>query len=54
MQMRWNFQLYVFMDRKITLRLVRQVEKVGYKAIVLTLDAPVVVSHATTSVSPCI
>ncbi|KAK1937933.1 Peroxisomal (S)-2-hydroxy-acid oxidase GLO5 [Phytophthora citrophthora] len=38
--LRW-FQLYVFKDRQITLGLVRRAEKAGYKAIVLTVDAPV-------------
>ncbi|KAF1786191.1 Aldolase-type TIM barrel [Phytophthora cactorum] len=38
--LRW-FQLYVFKDRQITVRLVRRAEKAGYKAIVLTVDAPV-------------
>ncbi|KAF1781443.1 Aldolase-type TIM barrel [Phytophthora cactorum] len=33
--------LYVFKDRQITVRLVRRAEKAGYKAIVLTVDAPV-------------
>ncbi|KAF1781441.1 Aldolase-type TIM barrel [Phytophthora cactorum] len=37
--LRW-FQLYVFKDQ-ITVRLVRRAEKAGYKAIVLTVDAPV-------------
>ncbi|KAL4167205.1 hypothetical protein KRP22_012691 [Phytophthora ramorum] len=37
---RW-FQLYVFKDRQITVELVRRAEKAGYKAIVLTVDAPV-------------
>ncbi|TMW62257.1 hypothetical protein Poli38472_009750 [Pythium oligandrum] len=37
--LRW-YQLYVFKDRDITLQLVRRAEKAGYKAIVLTVDTP--------------
>lgn len=33
-------QLYVFSDRKLTLELVRRAEKAGFKALVLTVDAP--------------
>lgn len=35
------FQLYLQPDRAATLRLVRRVEAVGYRALVLTVDAPV-------------
>ncbi|KAF4320816.1 hypothetical protein BBO99_00002903 [Phytophthora kernoviae] len=38
--LRW-FQLYVFKNRQITIELVRRAEKAGYKAIVLTVDTPV-------------
>ncbi|KAJ0399638.1 hypothetical protein ATCC90586_007011 [Pythium insidiosum] len=38
--LRW-FQLYVFKDRGITRDLVLRAEKAGYKAIVLTVDTPV-------------
>lgn len=33
-------QLYVFLDRKLTLELVHRAEKSGFKALVLTVDAP--------------
>ncbi|XP_023300142.2 peroxisomal (S)-2-hydroxy-acid oxidase GLO5 [Lucilia cuprina] len=35
------FQLYVYKDRSLTEKLVRRVEKCNYKAIVLTVDAPI-------------
>ncbi|XP_062559277.1 uncharacterized protein LOC134224054 [Armigeres subalbatus] len=35
------FQLYIYRDRKLTESLVRRAEKAGFKAIVLTVDAPV-------------
>ncbi|DBA04371.1 TPA: hypothetical protein N0F65_002133 [Lagenidium giganteum] len=38
--LRW-FQLYVFKDRDLTRELVERAEKAGYKAIVLTVDTPV-------------
>lgn len=34
------FQLYVFRDKSVTEKLVRRVEKAGAKAIVVTVDAP--------------
>lgn len=34
------FQLYVYKDRAMTESLVRRVEKVGYKALVVTVDTP--------------
>ena len=34
------FQLYILKDREMTARLVRRAEKAGYKAIVVTADAP--------------
>lgn len=34
------FQLYIYRDRKLTENLVRRAEKAGFKAIVLTVDAP--------------
>ncbi|GMF16311.1 unnamed protein product [Phytophthora fragariaefolia] len=37
--LRW-YQLYVFKDREITRGLVRRAEQAGYKAIVLTVDTP--------------
>ncbi|KAI6646591.1 Hydroxyacid oxidase 1-like [Oopsacas minuta] len=37
--LRW-FQLYIHTDRQATLQLVRRAEKCGYKAIALTVDAP--------------
>ena len=38
--LRW-FQLYVYRDRDLTKSLVRRVERTGYKALVLTVDTPV-------------
>ncbi|RDD47321.1 Hydroxyacid oxidase 1 [Trichoplax sp. H2] len=38
--LRW-FQLYVVKDREITRQFVKRAEKSGYKALVLTVDAPV-------------
>ena len=38
--LRW-FQLYICKDRNIVLDLVRRAEKCGYKAIAVTVDAPV-------------
>ncbi|XP_065369384.1 uncharacterized protein Hao [Calliphora vicina] len=35
------FQLYVYKDRSLTEQLVRRAEKCNYKAIVLTVDAPI-------------
>ena len=37
---RW-FQLYVYKDREVTRELVRRAEAQGYKALVLTVDTPV-------------
>lgn len=34
------FQLYIYRDRKLTESLVRRAEKAGFRAIVLTVDAP--------------
>lgn len=34
------FQLYVYKDRKLTQSLVRRAESAGFKALVLTVDAP--------------
>lgn len=36
---RW-FQLYVYKDRDVTVRLVKRAEKAGYTALVLTVDTP--------------
>lgn len=33
-------QLYIYKDREFTLSLVRRAEKVGYKAIFVTVDTP--------------
>lgn len=38
--MKW-FQLYIYKDRPITQSLVRRAEQAGFKALVLTVDAPV-------------
>lgn len=35
------YQLYIYKDRELSKNLVRRAEKAGYKAIVLTVDAPV-------------
>lgn len=35
------FQLYIYKNREITKSLIRRVEKAGYKALVLTVDAPI-------------
>uniref|UniRef100_A0A1I8P2Q4 (S)-2-hydroxy-acid oxidase n=1 Tax=Stomoxys calcitrans TaxID=35570 RepID=A0A1I8P2Q4_STOCA len=35
------FQLYVYKDRSLTEKLLRRVEKANFKAIVLTVDAPI-------------
>jgi len=37
--LKW-FQLYIYKDRKVTEKLVKRAEKAGFKAIVLTVDAP--------------
>ena len=37
--LKW-FQLYIYKDRKVTENLVKRAEKAGFKAIVLTVDAP--------------
>jgi (S)-2-hydroxy-acid oxidase len=34
------YQLYVYKDRNLTQSLVRRAEKAGFKALVLTVDAP--------------
>lgn len=36
---RW-FQLYIYKDRKLTESIVRRAEKADFKALVLTVDAP--------------
>ena len=38
--LRW-FQLYIYRDRALTAELVRRAEKAGYKALVLTVDTPI-------------
>ncbi|KAI9910368.1 hypothetical protein PsorP6_009955 [Peronosclerospora sorghi] len=38
--LRW-YQLYIFKDRELTCGLVLRAEKAGYKAIVLTVDMPI-------------
>lgn len=35
------FQLYVYKDRCISLEIIRRAEKAGYKALVLTVDTPI-------------
>jgi isopentenyl diphosphate isomerase/L-lactate dehydrogenase-like FMN-dependent dehydrogenase len=35
------FQLYIFNNREITLELIRKAEEHGYKALVITVDAPI-------------
>ncbi|KAL6448737.1 hypothetical protein ACFW04_000510 [Cataglyphis niger] len=34
------FQLYIYIDRNVTLNLIRRAECAGFKALVLTIDAP--------------
>ena len=34
------FQLYIYRDRNLTLKLVRRAESAGYRALVLTVDTP--------------
>lgn len=34
------FQLYIYNDRELTKSIIRRVEKSGFKALVLTVDAP--------------
>lgn len=34
------FQLYIFRDRDVSLKLVQRAERAGFKALVLTVDAP--------------
>lgn len=35
------YQLYIYKDRELTKKLVRRAEEAGYKALVLTVDAPI-------------
>lgn len=37
--LKW-FQLYIYKDREVTRGLVERAEKAGFKALVLTVDAP--------------
>jgi len=37
--LRW-FQLYIFKDKSLTMDLVQRAEQAGYKALVITVDAP--------------
>ena len=37
--LRW-FQVYLFKERAVTEHLIREAERVGYKALVLTVDSP--------------
>ena len=39
--LRW-FQLYIYKDREITKNLIKRADKAGYKAIVITVDTPIV------------
>jgi len=34
------FQLYIYNDRNVTVNLIRRAERAGFKALVLTIDAP--------------
>ena len=36
------FQLYIYKDRNVTANLVRRAEASGFKALVLTVDAPII------------
>ncbi len=35
------FQLYVYRDRAVTLQLVRRAEAAGYRALIVTVDTPI-------------
>lgn len=35
------FQLYIYKDRELTKKLVRRAEQAGFKALILTVDAPI-------------
>lgn len=37
--LRWC-QVYIFKDRQVTRHLIREAERAGYKAVVLTIDSP--------------
>ena len=37
--LRWC-QIYIFKDRQVTRHLIREAERAGYKAVVLTVDSP--------------
>ena len=49
--LRW-FQLYIFKNRELTKRLVLRAEKAGYKAIMVTIDQPVVGKRTSTYIPP--
>lgn len=38
--LRW-FQLYVYKDQKLTADLIHRAERAGYKALVITVDTPI-------------
>ncbi len=40
MGLRW-FQLYIYRDRSLTTQLVQRAEQAGYKALVVTVDTPI-------------
>ncbi|XP_065907551.1 2-Hydroxyacid oxidase 1-like isoform X2 [Dysidea avara] len=44
--LRW-FQLYVFRNKQITMNLIQRAEQAGYKALVVTVDQPVVGKRLT-------
>ncbi|KAJ8966242.1 hypothetical protein NQ314_003657, partial [Rhamnusium bicolor] len=46
--LKW-FQLYIYKDRELTKGLVKRAERAGFKAIVLTVDAPVLANFQGTN-----
>ncbi|MBT4880046.1 MAG: alpha-hydroxy-acid oxidizing protein [Alphaproteobacteria bacterium] len=48
------FQSYIYQDKEITKTLIQKAESVGYKAIVLTVDAPIYGKRKSESLHPLI
>ena len=49
--LRW-FQLYVYSDKEVTRSLIQRAEQAGYKALVVTVDTPVVGKRLAESRNP--
>ena len=49
--LRW-LQLYIFKDRELTRDIVLRAKRAGYRAIVVTVDQPVVSNNTQASISP--